>query len=167
MHQLAIMTLIVTVQQCCEKCCTFSQMPNKLICYKFTASAMTVSLLLLKNTVDGFLCAELRIVECFPRCSIRCVNVIPFPVPMFHRKGHVKNMWRNRKTLLKWYSVALLEQAKTLYMFRCFTKACMANIAWRRIVPFHPQRVQNLHPGAVPCILNFVNGNILIVNCFH
>jgi len=45
----------------------------------FMASAMVVPLLLLKNTVDGFLCAEFRIVECFTRCSIHCVNAVRFP----------------------------------------------------------------------------------------
>ena len=43
-------------------------------------SAMVVPLLLLKNTVDGFLCAEFRIVECFTGCSIYCVNAVRFPV---------------------------------------------------------------------------------------
>jgi hypothetical protein len=86
-------------------------MPNMLICYKFTASAMIVSLLLLKNAVDGFLHAEFRNVECFPRCSIpsiHCVNVVRFPVLMFHLNEHVNNMWRNRKIFSNWYSVALL-----------------------------------------------------------
>jgi len=71
------------------------------------ASAMVVPLLLLKNTVDGFLCAEFPIVECSPRCSIHCVNVVRFPELLLHLNGHV-NMWRNRYTFLKWYSVALL-----------------------------------------------------------
>ena len=59
-------------------------------------------------TVDGLLCAEFRIVKCFTRCSIRCVNAVRFPVLMFHLNGHVNKTWRNRKTFLIWYSVALL-----------------------------------------------------------
>jgi hypothetical protein len=31
-------------------------------------------------TVDGFLCAEFWIIECFPRCTIHCMNVVRFPV---------------------------------------------------------------------------------------
>jgi hypothetical protein len=61
----------------------------------------------LKNTVDGFLCSEFQIVESFPKCSIHCMNVVCFPVLMFHLNEHI-NMWRNRKTFLKWYSTALL-----------------------------------------------------------
>jgi hypothetical protein len=57
---------------------------------------------------DGFLCAEFWIVEYFPRCSIHCVNVARFPVLMFHLNEHVNNVWRNRETFLKWYSIALL-----------------------------------------------------------
>lgn len=44
----------------------------------------------------------------FPRCSIHCVNVVRFPVLMFHLNEHINNMWRNRKIFLKWYSVTLL-----------------------------------------------------------
>ena len=55
----------------------------------FMASAMVVPLLLLKNTVKVFLCAEFRIVECFTRCSIHCVNAVRFTVLMFHLNGQV------------------------------------------------------------------------------
>jgi hypothetical protein len=40
-------------------------MLNILTCCTFTASAMIVPLLLLKNIVDGFLCAKFRIVDYF------------------------------------------------------------------------------------------------------
>ena len=100
--------LIVTLLECCEKCRTTSQMPNMLIWCMLMASAMVVPLLLLKNTVDGFLCAEFRIVDCFKRCSIHCVNAVRFPVLMVRLKGHVNKTWRNRKTFLIWYSVTLL-----------------------------------------------------------
>ena len=100
--------LIVTLLECYEKCRTSSQMPNMLIWYMSMASAMVVPLLLLKNTVDGFLCAEFRVLECFTRCSIHCVNAVRFPALMFHLNGHVNETWRNRNTFLIWYSVALL-----------------------------------------------------------
>jgi hypothetical protein len=58
------------------------KMLNMLICCMFTASAMVVPLQLL-NTVDGFLYTEFWIVECFPRCSVHCVNVVHFPMLMF------------------------------------------------------------------------------------
>ena len=72
------------------------------------ASAMVVPLLLLKNTVNGFLCEEFRIVECFKRCSIHCVKALRFPVLMFYVNGLENVTWRNRKAFLIWYSVALL-----------------------------------------------------------
>jgi hypothetical protein len=93
----------VSLSEACEKCHTSSQMPNILICCTFTASVMVVLLLLLKNTV-----AEFGIAEYFPRCQIHCVNMVPFLVLMFHLNEHVKNLWRNGKTFLKWYTVALL-----------------------------------------------------------
>ena len=36
------------------------------------------------------------------------MNAVRFPVLMFHLNGHVNKTWRNRKTFLIWYSVALL-----------------------------------------------------------
>jgi hypothetical protein len=53
-------------------------MPNMLICCMFMASAMVVSLLLLKNTIKCFLCAEFCIIGCFSRRSIHCVNLVHF-----------------------------------------------------------------------------------------
>jgi hypothetical protein len=53
---------MVTLQECCEKCRTSSQMPNMLICCMFTASVIVAPRLLLKNTVNGFLSAEFWIV---------------------------------------------------------------------------------------------------------
>jgi len=41
-------------------------------------------------------------------CSTHCMNMVHFPVFMFHLNGHVNKTWRNRKTFLIWYSVALL-----------------------------------------------------------
>ena len=67
----------------------------------FTASAMVVPLLLLKNTV----CAEFRFVGCF---SLFITLLAFFSVLMFRLNEQVNNMWRKRKAFLKWYSVALL-----------------------------------------------------------
>ena len=83
-------------------------MRNMLICCTFTTFTMVVPLLLLKNTVDGFLCTDILIVSSFPRSSIHGVNVVRSALIMFHLNGHVNSMWRNRKTFLVWYSVALL-----------------------------------------------------------
>ena len=111
------------------------------------ASAIVVPLLMLKNTVDGFLGTEFRIVECSPKCSIHYVNAVRCPVLRFHLNKHVNNMWRNRKTFLKWYSVP------TTGMRRLSTRLGVSPARVRKtwhedcLCPFHPQRVQNLHPG--------------------
>jgi hypothetical protein len=73
------------------------------------------AMLLLKNTIDSFLRAEFQTVKCFPRHSIHCMNVIHFPVLVCHLNGYVNNMWRNMKTFLKCYSVALY-----LYLYLYF-----------------------------------------------
>ena len=86
----------------------------------FTASAMVVPLLLLKNTIDGFLCPELWIVECFPKCKIYCVNVGRLPVFVLHLNEYVNKMWRNRKTSFKWHSVALLLAREDFLHFSVF-----------------------------------------------
>jgi len=109
---------------------------------------MVVPMLLLKNTVDGFLCAEFRIVECCTRCSIHCVNSVRFSVLMFHLNGHVNKTWRNRKTFLIWYSVVLLlarEEFQRVSVFHehVYGEHCMKKACTR----FHPQSVQSLHPG--------------------
>jgi hypothetical protein len=69
---------------------------------------MVMPLLLLKNNVDGFLCTEFQTIQRFPRCSIHCVNVVCFSMLLFHPNEHINSMWKDRKTFLKWYSVALL-----------------------------------------------------------
>jgi hypothetical protein len=82
----------VTIQGCCEKCRTSSQMPNMQMCCTFMASLMEVPLLVSTNTVDSFLCTEFWITECFPRCSINCMNVVHFPVLKFHMKKHINKI---------------------------------------------------------------------------
>jgi len=110
-------------------------MLNMVLCCLFTASLIVVAMLPLKNTLNGFLCTELQIVECFPRCSIHCTNVVRFPVLMFHLNKHVNNTWRNGKAFLKWYSEALLLACKDSvhisvfheqgYGERCMKTACI------------------------------------------
>ena len=118
-----------------------------LLCCMFTASVMVVPMLLLKNTVNGFLCTELQIKERFPRCSIHCTNVVHFPLLMIHLNKCVNNMWRNRKAFLKWYSEALLLACKDS------VNICVSRTrVWRTLHEdglylYHPQQVQNQHPG--------------------
>ena len=122
----------------------------------FMASAMVVPLLLLKNTVDGFLCAEFRIVECFTRCSIHCVNAVRFPVLMFHLNGYVNKTWTNRKTFLIWHSVTLLlvrEDFKHVSVFH--EKRVWRTLHEDDLYPLHTQPVQNLHPGYSATRLEF------------
>jgi len=105
-----------------------------LISCTLTVSAMVVPMLLLKNTAHRFVYAEFRIVGCVPRRSIHCVNMVSFPVLMFHLNGHVNNMWRKRRTFLKWYNVALLLAReeflhvsvfhKQVYGEHCMNTAC-------------------------------------------
>jgi hypothetical protein len=76
------------------------------------------------------------------------VNVVRFPVLMFHLNEHV-NMWRNRKTFLKWYSVVLLLaredflHASVVFHEHVYGRTLHDDCLY----PFHPQHVQDLHPG--------------------
>jgi hypothetical protein len=67
-------------------------------CCPLGASVMATQLLLSKNFVDGFLCAEFWTVGYFPRCSIHCVNVTHFSALLFHLNEQVNNTCRNRKS---------------------------------------------------------------------
>jgi hypothetical protein len=136
-----------------------------LTCYMFMASLMAVPLVLLKNTTDSFLCAEFWIVECFPRSSILCMNVVHFPVLMFHLNEHANNTWTKRKTFLKWYSVTLLlacEDFLHILVFHehVYGEHCMTACTHltHRVCKIYTQ-------GTVPCIQNFVTGYILIAHC--
>jgi len=166
-HQLATVTLS-DVRSCCAKCCTSSQMPNALMCRPFTAAAVVVPLLMLTNTVDRFLCTEFQTVGCFRRCSIHCVNVVGFPVLMFYLNKHVNNMWRNRKTFLKWCSIALLLADEDFLHFSEFHIHTYSEHCMKRVCAHFTHSVwTSALRGTVPCILNFVIGYVLITNCFH
>jgi hypothetical protein len=104
----------------------------------------------LKTTINGFLRTQFQIAECFPRCSIHCMNVLCFPVLMFHLNEHVNNIWRNRKTFLKRYSIALLLPCEDFLHVSVFHKRVRRTLH-DSLYPFHPQCVQNLHL-TVPCI---------------
>ena len=141
--------LIATLLECCAKCRTSSRMPNMLIC----CTLMVVPLRLLKNSVDGLLCAEFRIVERFPRCSIHCVNAVRFPVLMFHLNGLVNKTWRNRKTFLIWYSVALLLarqdfQHVSVFHEHVYGEHCMKTACTH----FTHSLCEVYTQGAVPCV---------------
>ena len=123
-------------------------------CCTFTASAIIVPLLLLKNTIDGFLCAEFWIVDCSPRCSIHCMNLVHFPLLMLHLNGHV-NKCRNRKTFLKWYSVALLLAREDFQHVSVFREQVWPTLHEDSLYPLNPQRVQNLHLGDSAMPLEF------------
>jgi hypothetical protein len=108
-----------------------------LICCMFTASAMVVPLLLLKNTADDFLYAEFRIVEFFPRCSINCVNAIRFPVLVSSEKARKQNMEEQENIL------DMVQRSPTTSTRRLSTRV------WRTsyedgLYTFHQQPVQNL-----------------------
>ena len=112
----------------CAKYRTSSQMPNILLCCTFTASAMVEPLLLLKNTVSGLLCVEFRFIDFFyiELNILRECGALPSAHIIFE---WVRNsMWRNRKTFLKWYSVALLLACEDFHTSWCFTNWCMAKI---------------------------------------
>ena len=118
-----------------------------MLCCRFTASVIVVPTLLLKNTVKGFLCAELQIVVCFPRCSIHCMNVVRFPVLMFHQNKHINNTWRNRKAFLKWYSEALLLACKDFVHVSVFHEHVYGEHCMKTAHTHHPQQVQNQQLG--------------------
>jgi len=145
--------LVVTLLECCEKCRTSSQMPNMLIWCMFMASAMVVPLPLLKNSVNGFLCAEFQIVDCVTRCSIHCVNAVRFPLLMFHLNGHVNKTWRNRKTFLIWYSVALLLAREDLQHVSVFHEHVYGEHCMKTACTHFTHSLCKIYTqGTVPCV---------------
>jgi hypothetical protein len=131
-------------------------MSNMLICCTFVTSATVVPLLLLKNRVHGFQCPEFRIVERFPSCSMHCVEGVCFPVLMFHLNKHANNVWRNRKTFLKWYSAVLILAWEDFPHVLVFHR----HMFWSTLhddglYPFHPQHVHSLLPGDSAVRLEF------------
>jgi hypothetical protein len=79
------------------------------------------------------------------------MNVVRFPLPIFHLNEHVNNMWRNRRKHFE-----MLERSPTtstrrlsIYIGVSRTRACRT-LHDDGLYTVHPQRVQNLHP--VPCV---------------
>ena len=120
---------------CCEKCRISSQTPIMLILYMFMASAMVVSLLLLKNTVDGFLCAEFRIVVFYKVFNTLCeCGTLP-SVYVSSERTRKRNMEEQENIL---DMVQLSPTTSTRRLSARFTKTCKANIAWRLLVNISP-----------------------------
>ena len=112
-----------------------------------------VPLLLLKNTADGFLCAEFRIVECFRRCSIHCVNAVRFPLLMFHLNGQVNKTWRNRRHILD-----MVQRSPTTNTRRLSTRLRVSRTRlWRTLhedgcTHFTHSLCKIYTKGTVPCV---------------
>jgi hypothetical protein len=120
-------------------------MPNVLICCTFTAPALVVPLLMLKNTVDGFLWAEFLIVEFSNVFDTLCECGSP---PCAHvlserARQHVDE----QKNILEMVQRSPATSKRTLSTRLGVSRTRV----WRTLLvdglyPFHPQRVQNLHP---------------------
>jgi hypothetical protein len=116
-------------------------------------NAEYVDVLYVYGFCDGNVTALLvRLVECFPWCSVHCVKVVRFSLLMFHYKEHV-NVCRNRKTFLKWCRVALLVAPEHflhdsvfqehVYGEHCMVMAC--SHFTRSVCKIYTQ-------GTVPCV---------------
>jgi hypothetical protein len=79
------------------------------------------------------------------------------------RKQHVKE----QENILE-----MVQRNPTTSIRRLFTRLGVSRTrVWRTLhedglCPFHPQHVKIYTQGAVPCILNFVIGYLMITNCF-
>jgi len=121
------------------------------------ASAMVVPLLLLKNTVNGFLCAEFRIVECFVFkvfSTLRESGALPI-AHVSSELAHKQNMEEQENIL------DMVQRSPTTSTRRLSARICVSRTrVWRTLhedglYPFHPQPVQNLHPGDSAMRLEF------------
>jgi hypothetical protein len=137
-----------------------------LVCCMFMASAMVVSLLLLKNAVYSSLCSEFWVVMCFSRCSIRSVNVIRFPLLMFHLNEHINNK-EEPENILEWYSMALLLAHEDFLHVSVFHEHVYGEHCIMTACTHFTHSVCKIYAqGTVPWVYNFVIGYILITNCF-
>jgi uncharacterized membrane protein len=84
---------------------TYAEYASMLYVYGFCDGSATAAV---EEYRRRFPMCRIRIVGCFPSCSIHYVNVVCSPVLMLHLNEHVNNMWRNRKAFLTCYSLALL-----------------------------------------------------------
>jgi hypothetical protein len=121
------------------------------VIFVFTASAVVVPLLLLKNTVDGFLCAEFRIVGCSPGAWMRCSSQCPCFT------------WTSTSTACGGTGniLEMVQRSPITNTRRLSTRLCFSRTrVWRTLHddglnPFQPQRVQNLHSGDSAMRLEF------------
>ena len=84
---------------------------------------------------------------------------------MFHLKVYVNKTWRNRRTFLIWYSVALLLdfQHVTVFHEHVYGEHCMKTACTH----FTYSLCKIYTQGTVPSVQNFVIRYILIASCFH
>ena len=124
---------------------TNAEYANMPFVYDFCDGSGTAAL---KSTVDGFLCAEFRILVCFPSCSIYYVNVLRFPVLMFHLKKARQQHVEEQENILE-----MVQRSHTTNTRRLSPRLGVSRTrVWRTLhedglYQFHPQRVQNLYPG--------------------
>jgi len=126
-----------------------------LIWCTFAASAMVVPLLLLKNTVDGLLCAEFRIVV-FSKvfCTLRDCGTLPM-AHVSSERARQQHMEEQENTL------EMVQRSRTISTRRLSTHLGVSQTrVWRTLhedglYPFHPQRMQNLYPVDSAMCLEF------------
>jgi hypothetical protein len=124
-----------------------------------TDFAMDVPLLLLKNTVDGFLTAEFRIKGCFPKFSTHSVRVVPLLALMFHLNVKVNKMWMKLKTFYRWYSVALLPVHEEFLCVSVFHRQeCGEHYVSKACVHFTYIMYNTFNQQTMPYDWNFVTG---------
>jgi hypothetical protein len=130
-------------------------MPNMLISCTFTAAAMLVPLLLLKNTVDGFLCAEFRIVVFSKVFNIlRDFGTLPIAhvSPEQKRQQHVEEQEN---------TFEMVQRSPTISTRRLSTRLDVSQTrVWRTLhedglYPVQSQRVQYPNPGDSAMHLEF------------
>jgi hypothetical protein len=154
-RQLAVVTVDSDIVGVFRKIQVFTNV-RYAVCCTFTVFTMAVPLMLVKNTVDGFLCAEFRIVECFSRCSIHYVNVVRCP------NAHVSYERAHQNHVKKQINVLeMVQRSPTTGTRRFSTRlGTSRTCVWRTLpddglYPFQPQRVQNLDPGDSAMRLDF------------
>jgi hypothetical protein len=138
-----------------------------LIWCTFRASAMVVPLLLFKNTVDGFLGAEFRIVV-FSKVFSTVLDCGTLPMAHFSsEQGRQQHLEEQENTL------EMVRRSPTISTRKLSTRLSVSQTrVWRSLheddlYPFHPQRMQNLHPGDSAMRLEFCHWLHTNRQCFH
>jgi hypothetical protein len=117
----------------------------------------------LKNTVDGLLCAEFRIVV-FSKVFSTLYDGGTLPIAhVSSERARQQHVEEQENTL------EMLQRSHTISTRRLSTRLGVSQTrVWRTLheddlYPFHPQRVQNLHPGGSAMCLEFCHW--LHTNC--